>query len=144
MGRQRWLAIGHVLGQWMLYGVLFALVPIVFSFLSEYIRGDTVALTELIGGGELLLVSAGISAAALGELARQPTDPLRRVRSLLTGLSIIMVLIAGLLFADVAGNLRDADAYDTARLATVSLVIFTISLVTAALAMVVAEVSGWT
>lgn len=143
MSRQQWMAIGRVLGMWTLFGVLFALVPIIFSALSEWIHGDSVGLSELIGGGELLLVSTGVCAAALGELAGRPTDPLRGVRGLLSGVSVILILIAGLLFADVAGSVRDHEAYDAVRVATASLVIFSISLITAAMAMVVAEVSKW-
>lgn len=137
------MAIGRVLGMWCLFGVLFALVPIIFSALSEGIHGESVGVAELVEGGELLLVSTGICAAALGELASQPTDALRGVRGLLSGVAIILILISGLLFADVAGSMRDHEDFDAVRVATASLVIFSIALVTAAVAMVVAEVSTW-
>jgi hypothetical protein len=141
--RQQWIAVGRVIGIWTIFGVVLALVPILFSGISEWIRGDSVGLSDVIGGGELLLVSAGISAAALGELARQRTDSLRGVRGMLTGVGIVTILLAGLLFADIAGSIRDNEDIDTVRVATISAVIFTISLVTAATAMVVAEVSTW-
>jgi hypothetical protein len=141
--QQQWMAIGRVLGMWTLFGVLFALVPIIFSAISEWIHGDSIALSELVGGGELLLVTTGVCAAALGELAGQPTDALRGVRGLLSGVSVIIILIAGLLFADVAGSLRDHEDFDAVRVATASVVLFSIALMTAAVAMVVAEISTW-
>ena len=144
MNREKWIAIGRVIALWAIFGVLLALVPILFSAISEWIRGDSVGLSEVIGGGELLLVSAGISAASLGELARQRTDALSGVRAILTGVGIVTILLAGLLFADIAGSIRNDEDIDAVRVATVSIVIFTISVVTAATAMVVAEVSTWT
>ena len=63
---------------------------------------------------------------------------------MLTGIGIITILLAGLLFADIAGSLRDDDQIDAARVATVPGVIFSISLVIAGIAMVIAEVSTWT
>jgi hypothetical protein len=63
---------------------------------------------------------------------------------MLTGIGIITILLAGLLFADIAGSLRDDDQIDAARVATAPGVIFSISLVIAGIAMVIAEVSTWT
>ena len=113
------IAIASTLMTWSLFGVLLALVPIAFSGISAWIRGQTIGFSDVIGVGELLLVSAGVSAAALGELARQRTDHLRRARAILTGAGVITILLAGLLFADVAGSIRDAEDVDRVRIATV-------------------------
>jgi hypothetical protein len=48
VNQNQWIAIGRVLGMWTLFGVVFALVPIIFSGLSEWIHGDSIGLDELI------------------------------------------------------------------------------------------------
>jgi hypothetical protein len=144
VNRERWMALGRALGLWILFGVLLALVPILSSAIGEWVRGRTIGLSDVIGGGELLLVSTGVSAAAIGELVRHRTDDLRNLRAVLTGVGLITILFAGLLFADIAASIRANEDLDAVRVAAISLVIFSISLVTATAATVVTEVSTWT
>ena len=107
------------ISRWFVFGVIIALVPLGFAYVNQRIDGRTPALAEVIGRGELLLVSTAIAAAAAGELIASGRD--RAVRKLLSGGGCVaIVLAASLCFAAVQGK----TAPDLAAVGTVSVWLF--------------------
>jgi hypothetical protein len=95
-------AIRETLLRWSLFGVAFATLPIAYNALSALTRGNSTSYGELVQHGELLLVSAGISAAAAGELFGRDETSLRSTRLFLVGMCFIIVCLSSLWFADIA------------------------------------------
>lgn len=56
------------LARWFFFSVLFALLPLAFAYVKALSVGPTVGLQELVARGGLLLLAAGLSAGAIGDL----------------------------------------------------------------------------
>lgn len=98
------------LAKWLIFSVILALLPFAFNYLRLASRGVDPTMAKLLGGGELLLVAAGISAAAVGDLIGSGAD--RRLAKLFAGGgSIVVLCLASLHFADVAAA-RAAPTFD--------------------------------
>lgn len=54
--------------RWLIFGVLIALLPLLFSLVSRRNDGQNFAVAAMLGRGELLLVIAGLCSAACGEI----------------------------------------------------------------------------
>lgn len=54
--------------KWLIFSVLIALLPILFNLLFAMTYGGEIALTRLLGRGELLLIAVGLCATALGDV----------------------------------------------------------------------------
>lgn len=60
--------------RWFLFSVLLALLPLGFAALAKNLDGELVSVFKLVSGGELLLVSVGITGAAVGDLLGRKRD----------------------------------------------------------------------
>jgi hypothetical protein len=90
-------------------------------------------LNDALAKGELLLLSAAISAAAAGEVVGTTDGPRWKTSKLLgVSLSILVVVIATYWFADVASAAASAQTIDRSAIANGSLVVFGSSIVTSA------------
>jgi hypothetical protein len=56
------------LSVWLLFGVILGLLPLIASVIKGAMSPDGLSFTEVLGGGELFIVSAVIAAGAMGEL----------------------------------------------------------------------------
>ena len=56
------------LTRWFIFSVLVSLVPLALAWLGMRLDRRPSDLTVIVGGGELLLVSSTIAAAAVGEV----------------------------------------------------------------------------
>lgn len=86
--------------RWIIYSVLFALIPIVCSYVSYSIKGIPPELRYLLVKGELLLVSVGIGGAAVGELIhpeRKGKHPNWEI--LIAGACVMFILGAAIIYA---------------------------------------------
>jgi hypothetical protein len=120
------------------------LFPILLGAISTMTRGNQVQFDALFMHGELLLVSTAILGAALAELfsARDQRYPTLR---LWTGCSAAAVLLSAAgWFADVAAGMRDGSKLDHHTIATGSVVMFALALVTGLSCVIVATRSEMT
>jgi hypothetical protein len=97
---------------WVLFGVLFALLPIGFGAVSTLTRGNSLTYPSLVEGGELLLVSAFICAAAAGQLVASRSSRLLGTRIALGGFDLIFACFASYWFADVGSAHGNPGAVD--------------------------------
>lgn len=54
--------------RWCVFGVAIALLPVAFAWVSLLTTGQSATLNEVLENGALLLITAAISGAAIGEL----------------------------------------------------------------------------
>lgn len=133
------LQIRERLLRWAMFGVIFAILPILFNFLSAITRSQDIAVNSLIARGELLIVSVSISAAAAGELFGREEGQLRSFRLFLVGMSFIIVCVASLWFADIAGAVRAHESINESAVAIGSVIVFLSSITTAGCCIVLSE-----
>lgn len=69
--------MGAKIARWFFFSILFALIPLVFAFSKVQAVGPEVDLRSLIARGGLLLIAAGLSAGAIGDLLLSGTDWLK-------------------------------------------------------------------
>jgi hypothetical protein len=136
-------AIAATLLRWLLFGVVVATAPLLADALSGLTRGEWVSMEALLTRGELLLVAAAISAAAIGELFAKDMASMLVGRLLIGGASLVLILMSALWFADIAAALRDGETVDASWITLGSLIIFGMAAIVGACAMVLAEMSRW-
>ena len=134
------MVIRDTLMRWGLFSVAFALLPIGFNALSAVTRGAVISLESLVANGELLLVSVAISAAATGEVFDHDGASLRGTRLFLVGMSIIIICLASLWFADIANAVRANEHVDRYAIAFGSTVVFGCSVTSSGCCMVLSRI----
>lgn len=124
--------------KWLLFGVLCSLLPIGFVALDFFTDGTGFNMANLIGKGELLLVSSGIAAAGLGELLTE--SPKKSVGVMFTGASsIILIGVCSYWFSSVASSASP----NLENIANGSLWVFGVSVVTTIICFRQTEAPAW-
>jgi len=93
--------------KWLIFSVALALLPLAFNYLHLLSHTKVPTLEALLGQGELLLIAAGISAAAIGSLIGSGTDWFL-AKILAGGGSVFVLGLASLYYADVSAVHSDA------------------------------------
>jgi hypothetical protein len=113
--------------RWIIFSVIITLTPLFYNVLRNIGRGKGVNLVKLVANGELLLVSAAISAGALGHLFGSE-GTMGRSEILSGGGCVWVLMIATYWFADVS-ELRESGGGAEKAIATGSLIIFIIAVI---------------
>ena len=120
----------HRFTRWLIFGVLLALVPLLFSWATRQLRAQPSSLDVLLANGELFLVTAALAGAAIGELlgvARSSRQPFWEIVA--GGCCLIVVVLSAHLFADISAIRATAATVDPARVSSWSLWLYGIGLV---------------
>lgn len=132
--------MGVRLGSWGFFAVLLGLLPVMLGGFSAITRArETFEFEALFERGELLLVTAAVLGAALAELFSEHDIDLRATRFFAGCSASAVLLAASVWFADIAGALRDSVNTDPHAIASGSLVIFGLALVSGIACLVVAQ-----
>ncbi|WP_203915551.1 hypothetical protein [Rhizocola hellebori] len=123
---------------WIIFGVAFALMPVVLSFLNAATRGNAVGYDDLVGRGELLLIAAAVSAATAGDLIAAKTS-LESTRIILVGLNLVLACMASLWFGGIASANWDKVVVDHGFISYGSTLMLIFSLVSGGASVVVAN-----
>jgi MFS family permease len=116
--------------KWFALGVVVAALPIIFNALSFAFRDHPFSYRELVKHGELMLVSVAIVAAALGQLPMgNIVSSARVVRTGLLAVSIVLICLSSLGFAEVSSLFADGKHYNAGVVATFSSAMFVCSMV---------------
>jgi hypothetical protein len=118
--------------RWLMFGVLFATLPLVLNLLLALTRDLQVNWAHLLGQGELLLVSAGVAASGAGELSGESVRELRRFQIVLSGSAYLIVCLASVWFASTATLRVAGQKVDESVVAYGSLIVFATSIITGA------------
>jgi uncharacterized membrane protein len=130
-------AVREKLLRWAFFGLVFAVLPIIFNAVSAVTRNQDISLYVLLSHGELLLVSAGIAAASGGELFGSEESRFRQTRLFLVGMSFLIVCAASLWFADIAAANRANEILNRGFVAIGQLAVFGSSAVTGGCSIIV-------
>jgi hypothetical protein len=125
--------------RWSIFSVAFALLPIGVNGLSAATRNRGIAYDDLVGRGELLLVTAAIAAASAGELFGDKESRLRTTRLFLVGMSFLVVCLSSYWFADIAAGLQSNQVLDRYVIATGSSAVFIFAFIISACSIIVSE-----
>lgn len=135
------IPLGFTLLKWSLFGVVFAVLPIIFNLAHALTRRDDISFAALLSHGELLLVSVAVAAASVGELFGARREAFRRTRMILVAASMILICLASGWFADIAAGIRAGEDLDDQLIAIGSLVMFIFATISGACCVLVAELS---
>lgn len=137
-------AIQVTLLRWALFSVLFATLPLLANVLGSATEGKSLSVQELAKGGEVLLIAAAVTAAAIGELfADKKMDCMLRLRLIVAGAGVLVIATCASWYAFIHAAARDGDRLDTSTIADGSLFLLVLGAGLGACAMIVAERSRW-
>jgi hypothetical protein len=139
--RQMWAPeVSENVIRWFMFGVVFATLPIAANYLMAVTQSVAINWGVLLGQGELLLVSAGVTASAAGELQGAVPHVARRFRIVLSGLAYGHVFLSSLWFANIATSRVDQREIDEAAIARGSTIMFLFAVVTGASCVIVSKI----
>lgn len=115
---------------WVIFSVLLALIPIIFSAFPKKLRGYSVEFAQLIENGELLIVSAALCAGAVGELINS-ISKYSSYNIVVTGSTILLLFISAMAYAAIDSARYDIyrSQLDSVLISRVSLLIFCLSVI---------------
>lgn len=127
--------------KWLLFEVLFSLMALAFNWghTALNLNNNGSSLATVAGRGELLLISAAIVAAGVGDLIKEGLNTkLQGTKMLLTGLGMEMVATSAWLYSEVASS--EPNGINPSTTVGLSAVVTLSSLTIAIACMIVAEV----
>ena len=92
--------------RWILFGVLIALIPIIFHYICLYFDDARPSIAKVIAHGELLIISVGMTSTAIGELLGWKGGK-TIYKIIIGGACVILLIFSSLLFSHIAGNSGD-------------------------------------
>jgi len=137
--RRRKSRLPAAVWKWVWFGLVLAIVPVIFAALRLFIRDAPVTLSALTGQAELLLPAAAISARGIGELLGGQARKSAK-RYLAGGSAILILLLSTLFFADVTAAYAVGDPVSTSVIARTSVVLTLCAAIAGCSCVIVAEV----
>lgn len=126
---------------WAFFSVIFAVLPIGAGYVIDITRQSDRSFSDLISHGELYIVSAGLTAAAVGQSFMKKNNKHRFLHAILTFTNIGLFFLTSFFYADAVAPSSEADP-NVRRdvMAELSLWFFAITLITTGTSTVLAEV----
>lgn len=121
-----------------MFSVALGLLPVFFNFLSLLTFGPELSWALLLGNGELLLLSVGLSAAALGDLIAVGRE-WEKFKIVLTASSAGNIALASFYFAAISQRSAEGEPTNGSVVAIVSLVLYALALACSGSCIAVAE-----
>jgi hypothetical protein len=126
--------------KWAIFGVIFAIAPLAADYFigSLHNPSSTFSWHDVVSKGELLLVTAAIAGAGVGELIGSGKDwlPFKLVTG---GACFVILLVAAELYSSIASDVRLQAVYDKPRLVDYSIYLFFATLIASAGCILAAE-----
>jgi hypothetical protein len=126
--------------RWLLFGVAFATLPIVASYLVAVTQNVSPGMNSILGRGELLIVSAAVAATGAGELQGEAIEELRRFQVFVSAMAYLVVCISSLWFASVTTSVAGDVAINEHAIALGSIVTFVAAVIVGASCVALTEV----
>lgn len=122
---------------WLIFSVFLALTPLIFNGATDFINGSNINLSQLLGKGELLIVSVAIGADATGKLIGS-SEKQKIFKIIAAGACILLVIISSLLFAVVSRS--TGNPININRVSSSSCLMFLMIIVTGTSCTLLAEI----
>jgi hypothetical protein len=124
----------------MIFDVLVTLTPFAFGYLQSIDKNQAFQLSNVLGTGQLLLVSVAISASAIGELVAVEVAERQKVMKIAAiGLSFIVVIVSALWFGDISASINGKTTPDPKTVSVGSISIYVWALCTSAWCLTLAQ-----
>jgi len=124
--------------KWVAFSVVLALVPLLFSWIYGEIFGIDRTLESILATGELYLITAGLCAAGVGELV-SATNERTKSRLVSGSITVVLLLLAALLFAAVSTPSGAPNPPDTTVVMRTSLYLYGASVVASTVCAILAD-----
>jgi hypothetical protein len=112
---------------WVLFGVVFGLLPLIISIIKDAASAEGLHLSSVLGKGELLMIGAVIAAGSLGELLAtwlRASDGMgTKVLRILTGFTVLAAFTGNTILYVYAGSLSPS------AIANLSLIFFSVTVI---------------
>jgi hypothetical protein len=116
--------------RWLAFVVIFSTMPLVFAALSSATQKNSISFADLVGHGELLLLSVMIAASSAGELFATYSREFRTTRLILIAMSFLIMCLSSLWYADVWNATRNNIPLNDSAVVGGSLTIYLCSVIT--------------
>lgn len=124
--------------RWLCFSVLVALTPIFFNYLGLLTMKLAPSLNKLLSNGELLLITASMTATAIGEIILSGRNKALMKISACFG-CVICLLISALYFAFVSSLTASAKTFDPMIVSWVSIGLYIIAFISSTACVVLSE-----
>lgn len=113
------------LARWLIFTVIFALVPLGVATLALLTYSKPFSLSAIAEHGELLLIATVIGGSAVGELIAPRTHrwPVRKI--VCGGATLVLVITSGMWFAIIVSSAGTRNS-DVVSFGSLAILIFTI------------------
>jgi hypothetical protein len=124
-GKWREDPVVEKLAIWLIFGVIVSLLPFLFSVLTSIGSKSSFIYSQILGGGQLLLVAVAISAGAFGDLIFIDVPKLQRMPKVLAiGSCVVEILVASAWFGIVAESDSTKTPLDPVTISLWSILVF--------------------
>ena len=129
--------------KWLIFGVLVALLPILFNLLFALTVGAEVTAGRLIGRGELLLIAVGLCSTALGDLVLAEHSVRSRfwrgARLILTGTCVVVIAASSFYFALVSDRYARQIAVSEEAVVLISSTLYLAAVISSVMSVLLSE-----
>ncbi len=135
---QKFDEILNKLLKWTFFGVILAIVPIVFSMLFHRAFSESFGFEKHLSDGELLLITAGLCAAGLGELLGS-SDENKSGKITCGGTSVVILLLSAGLYTAFANAEMYKEDFDVDFVLTISCICYVCALVSSTVCILLSD-----
>ena len=128
------------LTKWLFFSVAVALLPLSFHYLQLVMVGRSPGLADITQHGELLIISAAMAAAAIGDVVSAEVS--RSILKMMAiGFCVIMLLLSSLLYAFISSCTMTGVDVKSHIASNISIITYVFTLITSASSIAITEVN---
>lgn len=129
---------------WLIYTVVISLLPIGFHALQFINRGEPVKLFNILSNGELLIISVGMAATAIGEALWRKSNNLVHNSLVLhiVGICFLLLIVSAFYYADVAAMNMAKNIVEEQVLVKNSLLLYLFTFISSSCCIVLLEMNN--
>ena len=127
--------------RWCVFSVVIATLPIVFNYLIMVTRGAEATIITLTSRGELLLLAAGMTASAVGEIIGSGSN-LLKLKIIAGGGCVIILMLAALYFAHVSAELNAGRTIQLSVVSNMSVLMFVFGIISSGSCIAIVELES--
>lgn len=114
--------------RWLIFGVIIAVSPLIAAYLFAVIKGGHPAYSDIVGTGELFLLSIALCGAAMGDLV-SGAGTKRELKFYSGGCTLVVLVLSALLYAGVSEARLSDTQMDAGMVSVISTILFAVGLV---------------
>lgn len=133
--------LAEALVQWIVFSVIIALSPILYNLLKRIGTHKNVGVINISPRGELLLVSAAISASAIGKILLIGSTEASILKLIFGGSCVLMLMITSAWFADISTRTDLKENMNDKAISKISIIIFFLTIFVSTVCVVLTEVA---